>query len=573
MMLLVAIGVLSLHLLFSVSYSSPPENPVSCGFRGRNCTVLNSYGAFSDRAICRASVVAYPTTENDLLQVVAEGTRARQKMRVVTRFSHSTTKLACVDGKDGRLISAELLNKTLSVDRDAMTITVQSGVSLRQLIGDAAKVGLALRMAPHWWGLTVGGMMSTGAHGSSWDGERGGTAFHDYVIEMRMVTSAPPDQGYSMIRTLNRSNFSELDAARVSLGVFGVISQVTVQLELMFKRSITYMNIKDSDLVEMVEKHGDRYEFPDIMWYPSQGEVVYRMDERVSMNISGSGSYDSVLFEAKDSKILAFQRSKEEELEFERNSEEICTLARDVPALLYTLLYGLSNDGMKYSGYPDLMSSGGCLDSKEDGLATACPWDSRIHGQFFHQTTFTIPIESVKEFISDIKTLVKIEPKALCGLNFYNGVLIRYVQPSFAYLGIEFEGMEFEFTYYRSRDPLMPRMYEDFFEDIEQIGLFKYGGLPHWGKNRNVAFINATEKYKDAALFLKMKQMFDPLHLFSSKWTDAVLGLGGDLTVDTEGCALEGLCICSKDVHCSPSRGYFCRAGKIYKAARVCTHV
>ncbi|CAE5968925.1 unnamed protein product [Arabidopsis arenosa] len=545
MMLLAAIGVLSLHLLFSVSYSSPPENPVSCGFRGRNCTVLNSYGAFSDRAICRASVVAYPTTENDLLQVVAEGTRARQKMRVVTRFSHSTTKLACVDGEDGRLISTELLNKTLSVDRDAMTITVQSGVSLRQLIGDAAKVGLALRMAPHWWGLTVGGMMSTGAHGSSWDGERGGTAFHDYVIEMRMVTSAPPDQGYSMIRTLNRSNFSELDAARVSLGVFGVISQVTVQLELMFKRSITYITIKDSDLVEMVEKHGDRYEFPDIMWYPSQGEVVYRMDERVSINISGSGLYNSVLYKAEDSNLLEFQRSR----------------------------------GMTYHGFPvignhsDLMSSGGCLDSKEDGLATACPWDSRVHGQFFHQTTFSIPIENVKEFISDIKTLVKIEPKALCGLNFYNGVLIRYVQPSFAYLGIEFEGMEFEFTYYRSRDPLMPRMYEDFFEEIEQMGLFKYGGLPHWGKNRNVAFINATEKYKDAALFLKMKQMFDPLQLFSSKWTDAVLGLGGDLTVDTEGCALEGLCICSKDVHCSPIRGYFCRPGKIYKAARVCTHL
>lgn len=169
-------------------------------------------------------MVAYPTTEHDLLHVISEGTRGRKKMRVVTRFSHSTTKLACADGEDSRLISTEFLNQTLGIDIEAMTITVQSGVSLRQLIHDAAKVGLVLRMAPHWWGLTVGGMMSTGAHGSSWHGD--GTSFHDYVTDMRLVTPAAPDQGFALVRLLNGSNFYELEASKVSLGVYGVISQV-----------------------------------------------------------------------------------------------------------------------------------------------------------------------------------------------------------------------------------------------------------------------------------------------------------------------------------------------------------
>uniref|UniRef100_A0A1J3HRH1 L-gulonolactone oxidase n=1 Tax=Noccaea caerulescens TaxID=107243 RepID=A0A1J3HRH1_NOCCA len=566
-----------LSLFFFVAYSSPPANPISCTFKGRNCTVVNSYGAFSDRATCVSSLVVYPTTEDELLYVVSEGTQARQKMRVVTRFSHSMTKLACADGENSRLISTEYLNKTLSIDKDAMTITVESGVSLRQLIEDAAKAGLALRMAPYWWGLTVGGMMSTGAHGSSWEGEHGGTAFHDYVTEMRIVTPAAPDERYATLRVINGNDLIELDASRVSLGVFGVISQVTVQLELMFKRSLTYMTIKDTDLVETIERHARRYEFADMTWYPSLGKLVYRMDERVSVNISGNGSYNSIFFTAKPSDYLAFERSREEEMELQRNSEKICTLAHDVPSSLSYISYGLTNNGTTYDGYPvigkhsDLMSSGGCLDSKEDGLATACPWDSRVKGQFFHKTTFTIPVENLKGFITDIKSLVKIEPKALCGLDLYNGFLIRYVQASSAYLGSEFEGVEFEFTYYRSRDPLIPRMHQDFLEEIEQMGLFKYGGLPHWGKNRNVAFINAVDKYKNAALFLEVKKMFDPLGLFSSEWTDAVLGLRGNITVDTEGCALEGLCICSKDVHCSPSRGYFCRRGKIYKSAHVCT--
>uniref|UniRef100_A0A1J3J6M3 Uncharacterized protein n=1 Tax=Noccaea caerulescens TaxID=107243 RepID=A0A1J3J6M3_NOCCA len=114
-----------LSLFFFVAYASPPADPISCSSKGRNCTVVNSYGAFSDRATCTSAMVVYPATEDELLYVVSEGAQARQKMRVVTRFSHSMTRLACADGEKSRLISTEYLNKTLRIDRDAMTITVQ----------------------------------------------------------------------------------------------------------------------------------------------------------------------------------------------------------------------------------------------------------------------------------------------------------------------------------------------------------------------------------------------------------------------------------------------------------------
>ncbi len=143
----------------------------------------------------QAAAVVYPKTEQEILDVVATAAKNNQKIKVGTKSCHSICKLVCPGGKDGIFLSTLKYSAIIAVNETAMTATVQSGIGLTTFLDTVAAKNLALPIAPYWDGLTLGGLLGTGGHGSTLFGR--GSAVHDYVKSMKLVIPATAAEGYS----------------------------------------------------------------------------------------------------------------------------------------------------------------------------------------------------------------------------------------------------------------------------------------------------------------------------------------------------------------------------------------
>ncbi|XP_010254041.1 PREDICTED: L-gulonolactone oxidase 3 [Nelumbo nucifera] len=550
----------------------PPPPPIQCNSTG--CILHNSYGVWGDRQDCWISGVSYPTTEEELRLAVAQANQRKFKVKAVSGFSHTIPKLACPGTPSGNavLISTARLDSTIQVSSADLTVTADAGVSLRRLIDKVEEAGLSLVASPYWEGVSVGGLISTGAHGSSWWGKGG--AVHDHVVGLSLVVPATESEGYAKIIRLD-SHDPLFNAAKLSLGVLGVISKVKLALEPGFKRSITNNFIDDAGFEDEFMDLAKKHEFADITWYPSRYTAVYRYDDRVPLNSFGDGVNDFIGFQSNSVLVSAAVRAIEKALETAQNVNGKCRMAASVVAFKKLVGNGLKNN-LIFTGYPvvghqgKMQTSGSCLYSSEKSTQSTCAWDPRIKGLFFYETTAIFPRSRFADFIRDVKKLRDLKPENFCGLDVYNGFLIRFIRASEAYLGQAEDSVVVDFNYYRADEASTPRLNQDVWEEVEQMAFFKYGAKPHWAKNRNLAFLGVQQKYPNFSRFLAAKKQLDPENMFSSDWSDEILF--GKAAANGDGCALEGQCICSEDSHCNPGKGYFCKPGLVYKEARVCCY-
>jgi L-gulonolactone oxidase len=187
----------------------------------------------------QAAKVVYPTTEAEIVQAVADAARANQKIKVATQYGHSAPKLACPGSDSGVIISSKHYNSIVSIDKVGNTVTAQSGIIMSALIDGMAAEGLALTAAPLFAGVTLGGATANSVSGSSMWGKGG--ALHEYVVAMTLVTPATAAEGFATVRALGAGD-PDLNAAKVHLGVLGVVSTITLQVSEFLFLPVTTLN-------------------------------------------------------------------------------------------------------------------------------------------------------------------------------------------------------------------------------------------------------------------------------------------------------------------------------------------
>jgi hypothetical protein len=156
---------------------------------------------------CAPERIERPSSEEELARVVTGADSVK-----VVGSGHSFTDIACTDGV---MVDLSGMRRVLAVD--GRHVTVEAGITLRELGEELRSRGLAMENQGDVDPQTLAGALSTATHGT---GGRFGN-LSSRVVGVRLV------DGTGEPRELREGD--ELRAARVSLGALGAISAATLQ--------------------------------------------------------------------------------------------------------------------------------------------------------------------------------------------------------------------------------------------------------------------------------------------------------------------------------------------------------
>jgi xylitol oxidase len=159
----------------------------------------------------RATRTHTPSTLEQLQELAA----TRPRLRVLGS-RHSFTGIA----DSAELVSLERLPRELSIDRDAMAVSVDGAMRYGELAPALAGAGLALANLASLPHIAVAGAVATATHGS---GDRNGN-LATAVSGLQLVTSD------GAILRLARGD-ADFDGAVVGLGALGAVTRITLDVE------------------------------------------------------------------------------------------------------------------------------------------------------------------------------------------------------------------------------------------------------------------------------------------------------------------------------------------------------
>ncbi len=412
---------------------------------------------------CEPTRIAFPRDEAEVVALV-KGAREGKTLVKVVGARHSWSDIAMTDEV---MVCLDRMQDVVSVDLERGTATAQAGVRLHRLNEELAARGGALPIVGSVVEQSLAGVMSTGTHGSSLTHGN----ISSFVVAMRIVT------GTGEVLVLHEGH-PLLPAARVGLGAFGIITEVTVRVFPAFKLCERTESVAFDDAVADIETIARSAEYVKLWWLPHTDTVIVFRAERTTDpgKVSAFGRWlDRVIVNGFAFALLLL----------------VGRWLRGLIAPINRLVARTYLRPRRVVGRSDLV------------LSLAMPPRHR-------EMEYAIPLESTAEALRRARELI--ESRDL-RVNFITEV--RFVRGDDAWMSPASERDSCQLGAYMAQADGI----EDYFDGFE-AAMKDLEGRPHWGKESRCTPEEVATMYPRAPEWLREVRRLDPDGVFANRYLE-----------------------------------------------------
>jgi FAD-linked oxidoreductase len=367
---------------------------------------------------------------------------------------HSFTPLVPTDGT---IVSLRNFEGLLAHDPTALTATLGAGTRLSRIGPVLDGIGQALPNMPDIDMQMLAGAIATGTHGT---GQTLG-ALHSYVTALTLVT--PRGTVLECSRSKNPEVF---DAARVSLGSLGVVTEYTLQ-------NVSPYNVKRREWFEPLDTLFDRFDELAATHYSFDLYLIPYADYGLVITIDPVGEPSTE------------RPPQQDELFFTALENMRDAVARWPQARRWLTNFGIRN-----------LFFGG-----EESVGPSHRMIPSVRNIRFHEMEYHVPREHLLPLVRKVReTMESAHPEI------FFPVQVRIVKGDDAWLspfgGHETSGSIAVHHHYLE-DPL------PYFATIEPL-YQPLGGRPHWGKMHTLTAKDLAPRYPRWRDFQTIRQELDP---------------------------------------------------------------
>jgi hypothetical protein len=513
-------------------------------------------GSANGRTACpQYQVHRYPKTEYDVTAAIIEAKKNGWKIKAVGA-AHTDNEMIC---GQGMALSNRFMNKIFEIEQfeGVETVRAQPGVTIREL-------GLWLHQRHKSLGfavvgyeaVTIGGVMGTGAHGSS---------IHEAAMLSDSIQSIRIAGADGKIRELTRGTTAKKDpdlwrALGVNLGMMGVVTEMRVRVREDFQLFVASEKLADDDLFENglgIESYLGECDTASFHWFPGRHDKRGRIYRNCGQIINKDSQSWQEFGERVDKdaqyilhapmvptgyykfmkKLLhrgACDSSKHFKVEkirrFDLRLHPPYARKRKIP------VYGLSplkSDPSGITGWSFAMQNS--MGSEEGNEYRQTDWEVAIPAKRSVEVFRFLrdymngkdpsfekpfPLQSVGFFIRFSKASHSLLSHAAIGGEFHENDLVMFLELS-QYLPIFDTRNESDKRFVAAVMNEYERPFRTFVVELVK----KFGARVHWAKNRQEMFgiqLENDDRREQIAAFADQVNKVDPKGIFSNAFSDAI---------------------------------------------------